>query len=418
MSKRQATARQPASVSRGGESSSRHPSKKAKPFAKKPQSASRLGGKTTPAKNPSAKARPAPAATSPRRACSTTAAAPIKQPKNHTPQPKTPVRGAAGSAVKEAGAIVNRMTGRGLLPLATGEIKKYKRPENSLGRAKKMPLRPLSADGKERANRLREIRAEAHHLKPVRLQKALAASGAGSRREMEAWIEAGLVSINGKIAHLGDHVAHDDKVIVKGHPIKLKWADRLPRILIYHKQEGEIVSRDDPNGRVTIFDRLPQAASSRWVAVGRLDINTSGLLILTTSGELVNRLTHPSFEVEREYSVRLLGDVTKEQRAQLMNGIPLDDGNAKFERIFASPNNKEESANRWYNVVIKEGRNREVRRMFAHFDITVSRLIRVRFGNMTLPPRLKRGQVYELNEMEVLDVMRYVGLSATGQKAR
>jgi 23S rRNA pseudouridine2605 synthase len=283
-------------------------------------------------------------------------------------------------------------------------------------RAKKMPQRPLSEAGKGRAIQLRDIRAEDKHLQPERLQKVLAASGVGSRRLMESWIEQGLISVNGKVASLGDRVTVHDKIFAKGHPIKLKWADRLPRILVYHKQEGEIVSRDDPQGRISIFDRLPMTASSRWVAVGRLDINTSGLLILTTSGELVNRLTHPSFEVQREYAVRLLGELTPDQQQALLKGIPLDDGVAKFERIMRAPRDNEESANHWYRVIITEGKNREVRRMFAYFGLTVSRLMRVRFGNITLPPRLKRGQFYELNEMEVLDVMRHVDLTATGLK--
>lgn len=181
-----------------------------------------------------------------------------------------------------------------------------------------------------------------------------------------------------------------------GSHIKLKWPDRLPRILLYYKQEGEIVSRDDPQGRTTIFDRLPAAASSRWVAIGRLDVNTSGLLILTTSGALVNRFAHPSFEVELNAAVRVLGEVTNEQMKELTEGVELEDGVAKVERIFQQGG---EGVNKWYNVVLKEGRNREVRRLFEYLGLTVSRLVRVRFGPIGLPARLKRGSsFYELNE--------------------
>ena len=179
-------------------------------------------------------------------------------------------------------------------------------PKTQTVRAKKLVVRSPNQKIVERSRDLKEKRSDLENFEPVRLQKALAASGVGSRREMEDWITQGWVTVNGKTAQLGDKVSPDDQVLVKGSVIKLKWPDRLPRIILYYKQEGEIVSRDDPQGRVSIFDRLPQAASSRWVAIGRLDINTSGLLILTTSGELVNRFAHPSFEVEREYAVRVL----------------------------------------------------------------------------------------------------------------
>ncbi|RMC96879.1 pseudouridine synthase [Aquitalea palustris] len=282
-------------------------------------------------------------------------------------------------------------------------------------KAKKLRLRSPSQDVKEKSKRLREVRLDKEQIEPVRLQKALSASGVGSRREMEEWIEAGLVLVNGKKASLGDRVGPEDRVTAKGDVIKLKWADRLPRIIMYHKQEGEIVSRDDPEGRVSVFERLPQAKSSRWVAVGRLDVNTSGLLLITTSGELANRMMHPSFEVEREYAVRVLGELTPEVAKEMTAGVELEDGPAAFQRVFQR-GGAEEGANQWYNVVIKEGRNREVRRMFEHFGLTVSRLIRVRFGNLGLPPRLKRGQFYELNEAEVAAVMKWSDLTMTGRK--
>ncbi|OHX13240.1 23S rRNA pseudouridylate synthase B [Chromobacterium sphagni] len=282
-------------------------------------------------------------------------------------------------------------------------------------KAKKLRLRSPSQDIKSKSQKLKEVRVDLNEIEPIRLQKALSSSGVGSRREMEEWIEAGLVTVNGKKASLGDKVGPHDRVMVKGDAIKLKWPDRLPRVIMYHKEEGEIVTRDDPEGRVTVFDRLPQAKSSRWVAIGRLDVNTSGLLLITTSGELANRMMHPSFEVEREYSVRVMGELTPEISKEMVKGVELEDGPARFDRIFQT-GGQEESANQWYNVVIKEGRNREVRRMFEHFGLTVSRLMRVRFGNIGLPPRLKRGQFYELNPAEVAAVMKWSNLTVTGGK--
>ncbi len=244
---------------------------------------------------------------------------------------------------------------------ASDGIKLQNAPKQRAAKAKKLVVRNPNQKIMEHARDLKERRSDLSRMEAERLQKVLAASGVGSRREMEEWINNGWVTVNGKTAQLGDKVTPDDHVTVKGSIIKLKWADRLPRIILYYKQEGEIVSRDDPQGRVSIFDRLPQAASSRWVAIGRLDINTSGLLILTTSGELVQRFAHPSFEVEREYAVRVLGGLTTEQMRSLTEeGVMLEDGLAKVERIYEQGG---EGANKWYNIVIK-GRNREVRRIF------------------------------------------------------
>ena len=297
-----------------------------------------------------------------------------------------------------------------------GRTPENRAPKQRASKAKKLAVRNPNQKIMERARDLKERRSDLSRQEPERLQKVLAASGAGSRREMEEWIAAGLVQVNGKTAQLGDKVTPDDQVTVKGSPIKLKWADRLPRIILYYKQEGEIVSRDDPQGRVSIFDRLPQAASSRWVAIGRLDINTSGLLILTTSGELVQRFAHPSFEVEREYAVRVLGELTDEQMRELTTeGVMLDDGLAKVERIFEQGG---EGANKWYSVVIKEGRNREVRRIFEHFGLTVSRLVRVGFGPIGLPNRLKRGRFYELNPAEVANIVKWADMGLPGERRR
>lgn len=282
-------------------------------------------------------------------------------------------------------------------------------PKNKINKAKKLVVRAPNQFIQTRSRDLKEQRRALSQIEPVRLQKALAASGVGSRREMEEWISQGKVTINGRVAKLGDKVAPEDHVLVKGTVIKLKWNDRLPRVILYYKQEGEIVSRDDPQGRVSIFDRLPQASSSRWVAIGRLDINTSGLLILTTSGALVQRFAHPSFEVEREYAVRVLGGLTSEQMNTLaQDGVMLEDGLARVERIYEQGG---EGVNKWYNVIIKEGRNREVRRIFEHLGLTVSRLVRVGFGPIGLPNRLKRGQFYELNPAEVANIMRWADMA-------
>lgn len=289
-------------------------------------------------------------------------------------------------------------------------------PKQRAAKAKKLVVRNPNRKILERSQDLKDRRMDLSRAEPVRLQKALSASGVGSRREMEEWIANGWVTVNGKTAGLGDKVLPEDQVVVKGSVIKLKWADRLPRIILYYKQEGEIVSRDDPQGRVSIFDRLPQAASSRWVAIGRLDINTSGLLILTTSGELVQRFAHPSFEVEREYAVRTLGGLTAEQMKTLAEeGVMLEDGLARVERIQEQGG---EGVNKWYNVVIKEGRNREVRRIFESQGLTVSRLVRIGFGPIGLPNRLKRGQFYELNPAEVANIMRWADLPVPGSRRR
>ena len=281
-------------------------------------------------------------------------------------------------------------------------------PKQHAAKAKKLVVRNPNRKIMERARDLKERRSDLSRMEPERLQKVLAASGVGSRREMEDWINNGWVTVNGKTAQLGDKITPDDQVLVKGNIIKLKWADRLPRIILYYKQEGEIVS--------SIFDRLPQAASSRWVAIGRLDINTSGLLILTTSGELVQRFAHPRFEVEREYAVRTLGGLTTEQMRMLTEeGIMLEDGLAKVERIREQGG---EGVNKWYNVVIKEGRNREVRRIFEYFDLTVSRLVRIGFGPIGLPNRLKRGQFYELNPAEVANIVKWADMGLPGELRR
>ncbi|MCG9096560.1 pseudouridine synthase [Laribacter hongkongensis] len=295
--------------------------------------------------------------------------------------------------------------------------KKPAAPVPLTSRAKRMPQRHLSDKIENKMQKLREQRIDPSvSLNEMRLQKALALAGLGSRRDMDELVAAGRVSINGAVAELGARVKPGDKVRVDSKPVLIRWPDRLPRVIVYHKQEGEIVTRDDPEGRTTVFDRLPQTRSSKWVAIGRLDVNTSGLLIFTTSGDLANRMTHPSFEVEREYAVRVLGKLTPEQMKETTAGVQLDDGPASFQFI-REDDDKEDSVNHWYRVGIREGRNREVRRMFEHFGLTVSRLMRVRFGIVTLPSRLKRGQFYELNELEVSKLMHWSGLTMAGTRA-
>ena len=266
------------------------------------------------------------------------------------------------------------------------------------------PVRPKGADPVVPVETLEEdaTPAEGH-----KLQKMLAAAGLGSRREMETWITAERVSVNGETATLGDRIMPGDRVLVDKRPVKLNFEVELPRILIYHKQEGEIVSRDDPKARKTVFDALPRVRNGKWIAIGRLDFNTEGLLIFTTSGELANRLMHPSFEVEREYTVRIMGELSQEQMKQMTAGIELEDGMGYFERIAEMGG---ESSNRWYQVIIKEGRNREVRRMFEKMGMMVSRLIRVRFGMVNLPPRVKRGQMLELESVQVAAILNWVNL--------
>lgn len=237
-----------------------------------------------------------------------------------------------------------------------------------------------------------------------KLQKVLAQAGQGSRREIETIIDAGRVSVDGQMAKLGDRVIvkSDTKIRIDGRLIALKAVQKqVCRVLIYYKPEGELCTRNDPEGRATVFDRLPKIVGARWVAVGRLDINTSGLLLFTTDGELANRLMHPSREIEREYSVRVFGEVTEAKLYQLRKGVQLEDGPAKFKSIKVGGG---QGMNQWFDVVLTEGRNREVRRLWESQDIQVSRLIRIRYGNIELPKQLPRGgwQEMELNDVNYL----------------
>lgn len=254
-----------------------------------------------------------------------------------------------------------------------------------------MAEHPLPPALLERGRRAAKVALNANSDK---LHKVLADAGIGSRRDMEELIVAGRVSVNGAPAHVGQRITPTDQVRVNGKPLNVRRAPgRAPRVLLYHKVAGEIVSQDDPEGRPSIFQKLPKVSGGRWIAVGRLDFNTEGLLVLTTSGELANRLMHPRFEVEREYAVRVMGELTQEQTDRLLVGVDLEDGPARFARLEDAGG---QGANHWYRAVISEGRNREVRRIFEAVGLQVSRLIRIRFGAVQLPRALSRGRFQEL----------------------
>lgn len=230
-----------------------------------------------------------------------------------------------------------------------------------------------------------------------KLQKVLARSGFGSRRDMESAIAAGRLAVNGATASLGQRIGPDDRVVLDGRRLALKFAGEAPRLLLYHKPAGELVTERDPAGRPTVFRNLPGIRGGHWIAVGRLDFNTSGLLLFTDSGELANRMMHPRGEVEREYAVRVRGEISPAQLIALTKGIMLDDGPARLDQIVPLGGG---GSNRWYGIVLREGRNREVRRMFAALGLTVSRLMRVRFGPFRLPSHLTRGRWRELEPRE------------------
>ncbi len=241
-----------------------------------------------------------------------------------------------------------------------------------------------------------------------KLQKVLARAGFGSRREMEEWIKQGRIKINGKVADIGDRVSKVDALLVDGKKVNPNSAvSELQRVLLYNKPEDEICSRKDPEGRRSVFDKLPPITHGRWVAIGRLDINTSGLLLFTTDGELANRLMHPSSNIDREYAVRVMGDVTDEIIANMLKGVMIDEHLCKFSDIqyFAG-----EGANRWYHVVLMEGRNREVRKLWESQGIRVSRLKRVRYGPIFIPSRVKKGDFYELPKEEMALLYKAVNL--------
>lgn len=247
-----------------------------------------------------------------------------------------------------------------------------------------------------------------------KLQKVLARAGVGSRREMERWISEGRVQVDGRTASLGDRVGEQARVTVDGRPLGrhgLQGPRR--RVIAYYKRAGEVTTRSDPEGRPTVFKRLPPVTKGRWIAVGRLDVDTLGLLLFTTDGELANRLMHPSYELPREYAVRVFGEVTPETIQRLKAGVELDDGEARFESVQLQGQGEEEGANEWYHVVLRRGRRREVRRLWESQGLTVSRLIRVRYGPVALPRGLRRGEYRELSAREVASLAHSVGLEPT-----
>jgi 23S rRNA pseudouridine2605 synthase len=245
-----------------------------------------------------------------------------------------------------------------------------------------------------------------------KLHKVLAQSGLGSRIEMERLIAEGHVAVNNEVAHVGQRVQFGDQIKVNGRQLKVRIAPPPPRVIAYHKPAGEVVTTDDPQNRPTVFRRLPRLYQGKWQSVGRLDLNTEGLLLFTSSGELANQLMHPRFGLQREYAVRSLGKLSKEQKEQLITGIQLDDGPAQFGSIEEGGG---EGSNCWYRVTISEGRNREVRRMFEAVGHAVSRLIRIRYGAMVLPRGLKRGAFVELGERDIRALMEAAGAPAPMQ---
>ncbi len=316
---------------------------------------------------------------------------PFRKPAKRRPDP-------AGPGVRGKGRAGPHETGRAEAADA------HLRPRGaSAGRFKQGHRPPIA--GVPRAGRFAGQPA-ADEGPTSKLQKRLAEAGLGSRRAMEELIQSGQVAVNGRVAKLGLRVGAGDRITVAGEPLaerRVAREARGPRVVLYHKPEGEIVSRSDPEGRPSVFDRVPVVQRGRWLAVGRLDFNTCGLLVFTDSGDLANRLTHPRFQQPRDYAVRIVGELTAEQIRSLRAGITLEDGPARFEMLEAQGG---EGTNRWYRVRVREGRNRLVRRMFAATGMTVSRLMRTRFGPFELPPRLKRGQWLRVDAAEVQQALQ------------
>ncbi len=242
-----------------------------------------------------------------------------------------------------------------------------------------------------------------------KLHKVLADLGLGSRHQMETWITEGRIKVNQQTAKLGDRVTPTDVLRVNGRVIKRKpHIIQTPQLLCYNKPVGEVSTRRDPEQRPTVFQSLPRPSTGRWIVIGRLDLNTSGLLLFTTDGELANRLMHPAQEIERVYAVRVLGTVSENMLQHLVNGVELEDGMAKFEHIEEAGG---EGANHWYHVVLREGRKREVRRLWESQGVSVSRLTRIQFGPIALPPRLRTGKALLLEEEQVVSLYEYAGLA-------
>lgn len=271
------------------------------------------------------------------------------------------------------------------------------------------PTAPLSEESAP------EKRVLAPDAEAPKLHKVLAQSGVGSRRDLETMISGGRVAVNGEVAHIGQRISWGDRITLDGKPLKVRIAPVIPRVIAYHKPAGEVVTHDDPQQRPTVFRKLPRLASGKWQSVGRLDINTEGLLLFTNSGDLANRLMHPRFGVEREYAVRILGTLTDEDRQRLLTGVEIDGQAASFKSI---EDGGGEGANRWYRVVITEGRNREVRKLFDAAGHAVSRLIRVRYGVVVLPKGLRRGMCVDLSADDIKALRGLTGMSLGGGAGR
>jgi 23S rRNA pseudouridine2605 synthase len=251
-------------------------------------------------------------------------------------------------------------------------------------------------------------RAAPKPLVSERLQKVLARVGVGSRRQIEQWIRDGRITVNGEPATLGQRVSADDRVVFDGRIVPTAGLTPKSRVLVYHKPEGQVCTRSDPQGRATVFESLPTLRASRWILVGRLDYNTSGLLVVTNDGELAHRLMHPSSEIEREYAVRIFGEVSPAMFERLRTGVALEDGLARFDDIIDAGGS---GMNHWYHVILREGRYREVRRMWEAVGANVSRLIRVRFGNVTLPRHIRPGRFEDLDPDAAAELYRLAGLA-------
>jgi len=349
-----------------------------------------------------------------------------KQPPGHDPQHPAPASAAARGKGRKLRTPFRRRRGdamQGQKHDAHGALPDAVRAEGLKGGASKPAyhlrkprhITPAEPEADHILSYLEQTPALAQRLEPYmgsdalhpKLHKVLAEAGVGSRRDMEDLIVAGRVSVNGEPAHIGQRVAPKDQVRVNGRLIQRSNTNKLPRVILYHKPAGEIVSHDDPSGRAHVFARLPKLRMGKWLSVGRLDINTEGLLILTTSGDLANRLMHPRYGAEREYAVRVLGELSDEQQQALVNGIELQDGKAQFGLLEPLGG---EGSNRWYRVTLSEGRNREVRRLFEAVGVTVSRLIRTRFGEVVLPRNLRRGRWEALEAPVVAGLLVQLGL--------
>ncbi len=267
--------------------------------------------------------------------------------------------------------------------------------------------KPKKITGSKSKSEKNPVNSMAVNTAPEKLQKLLASQGLGSRREIEKWIKEGVVSINGKTAELGQRATTRDRVHVRNQLIKFTKQNTATRVLVYNKQDDEICTRKDEEGRPTVFKNLPNIQSGKWINVGRLDINSTGLLLFTNDGELAHRLMHPRYQIEREYAVRVLGKVEDDHLSAMLKGVRLEDGLAKFDTISFQGG---QGANSWYHVMLHEGRNREVRRLWESQGLTVSRLMRIRYANIFLPPRLRAGHSQELTTNEINQLKGMVGL--------